>query len=130
MATAVRNLKFPLQRGSSDGYFELTQETLETIKQNLMLFFAADEGERVVNNQIGSRFRRYLFEPSIENIKLKCEGEVQRIFSEYFPQLSLNALSVEALADTDTTQQAVRIEISYSFKNLEALQDTLKVVIG
>ena len=129
-ATAVVNLNFPLQRGESEGYFELTDTTLKTLKQNLMLFFATDEGERLVNNQLGSRFRRFLFEPDVNNVKIKCENEVNRIFTDFFPQLNLNNLQVDLLGDTDQTQMAISIQISYSFKNLEALNDNLKVVIG
>jgi phage baseplate assembly protein W len=127
---AVVNLKFPLQPGQSDGYFELTQTTLETIKQNLMLFFASDEGERVVRNELGSRFRRYLFEPDIPNIRSKCESEVNRIFANYFPQLNLDSLQVETVPDNTMTSGGIKINISYSFKNLGAVNDSLIVVIG
>ena len=83
----TKNLKFPLQSGRKEGYFGLTETSLEAVKQNLMMFFAVDEGEKVVNN-IGSRFRRYLFEPDTQNIRSKCENEVNRIFNEYFGVLA------------------------------------------
>ena len=127
---SIRNLRFPLQSGPTDSYFELTQTTLEAIKQNLMLFFATDEGERVVNNQLGSRFRRYLFEPDIQNIRLKVENEVQRIFNDFFPQLRLNKLSVDVQDDTAQVQNLIKIGISYSYKNLESVKDTTTIIIG
>jgi phage baseplate assembly protein W len=89
--------------------------------------FAVDEGERVVNNQLGSRFRRYLFDPDIQTVRQNCENEVNRIFSTFFPQLNLTRLSVQVAEDD---QNKVMINITYNFKNLEALQDSLKVIIG
>lgn len=127
---AVRNLKFPLQVGRTVGYFQLTETSLEVVKQNLLLFFAVDEGERVVRNELGSKFRRYLFEPDTKNIRLKCESEVNRIFTNYFPQLNLDQLQIEMLPDNATTSGAIKIQITYSFKNLESVKDSLIVVLG
>lgn len=127
---AIRNLKFPLQIDRRVGYFQLTETSLEAVKQNLLLFFAVDEYERVVRNELGSRFRRYLFEPDTQNIRLKCESEVNRILSQYFPQLNLDRLQVEVIPDTSTTSGAIKISITYSFKNLETINDSLTVVLG
>ena len=79
-ATANKNLKFPLQIDLSTGYFELTQTTLDTIKQNLVMIIASDENERVVKPHIGSRFRSFLFEQNIQVLKFKCENEINRIY--------------------------------------------------
>jgi len=125
-----KNLKFPLQIDKNLGYFEMVNTTLETIKQNLILFFASDENERVVNNQLGSRFRKYLFEPNIQNIRSKCENDVNRIFSDYFPNLNLVNLKVEELPNNSQTQNAIRIEITYSVHNLESLQDNFSIIVG
>lgn len=84
----------------------------------------------MVRNELGSRFRKYLFEPDAQNIRLKCESEVNRIFSNYFPQLNLDQLQVDVLQDTATTSGAIKISITYSFKALEQVNDSLTVVIG
>jgi phage baseplate assembly protein W len=127
---AIRNFKFPLQRGQTNGYFELTQTSLEAVKQNLLLFFAVDEYERPVRNELGSRFRRYLFEPDTQNIRLKCETEVNRIFSNYFPQLNLDGLQIEEIPDSAIAGGGIKISVTYSFKNLETVKDSLSVVLA
>ena len=127
---SVKNFKFPLQDSFKDGYFEMTETTMETIKQNLLLFFATDEKERVVNCHLGSRFRRMIFEPDINIIKLKVEAEVQRIFDTFFPSLKLIQLQVQVLDDTDLTQGAININIRYAIKNLEKFQQGFSVTIG
>ncbi len=125
-----KNLKFPLQIDKSLGMFQITETTIETIKQNLILFFATDENERVVNNQLGSRFRKYLFEPDIQNIRSKCENDVNRIFSDYFPNLNLVNLEVKEIDNNSQTQNAIQISIIYSIKNLESLQDNFSIIVG
>jgi phage baseplate assembly protein W len=127
---ATRNLRFPLQRSKTSGYFDLTVTSLEAVKQNLLLFFAVDEGERMVRNELGSRFRRYLFEPDTKNIRLKCESEVNRIFNNYFPQLNLDNLEIEVIENNATIQGTIKINISYSFKQFETVKDSLVVVLG
>lgn len=129
MAVA-RNLKFPLQPSKQTGNFQLTDTTKDTVKQNLLLFFAVDEGERVVRNEVGSRFRRFLFEPDTQNIRLKCESEVNRIFEDFFSILTLERLKIEVIPDTQTTGGAIKIDITYSFKNLSTVKDSLSVIIG
>lgn len=125
----VKNFKFPLQN-SYNGMFEMTETTMETIKQNLILFFATDEKERVVNCQLGSRFRRMLFEPDINTVKLKVENEVNRIFNTFFPSLVLQNLEVDVIDNTQFTQGALKINITYAIKNLEKFNQNFSVTVG
>jgi len=126
----IRNYIFPLQSSHKDSYFEMTQTTLDTIRQNLLLFFATDEKERVVNNHLGSRFRRWLFESDARAIRSKCEQEVVRIFEDFFPELDLKKVVVELIDDTQTTQGAIKIDITYSLKSVNNYGESISVVIG
>jgi phage baseplate assembly protein W len=126
-----KNVLFPLVKSNTNGYFNLTETTLENLKQNIAIMFATDIGERVVNNQLGSKFRSILFDPSnTENIQTICSGEVSRIFNTFFPQLNLDVVNVKYLDDTNTTQNAVEIFIQYSLKSVETIQDSLTVAVG
>ena len=126
-----KNFKFPLSLSNTQGYFALTETTLENLKQNIAILFATDVGERVVNNQIGSKFRKILFDPNNQqNLQSICANEVNRIFSSFFPQLQILNLNVNYLDDTNQTQNAVEIKITYAFKNLDTIQDSLTVVVG
>jgi len=126
-----KNFKFPLTLSDTQGYFALTETTLENLKQNIAILFATDQGERVVNNQIGSKFRKILFDPnSQQNLQSICANEVNRIFSSFFPQLQILSLNINYLDDTTQTQNAVEIKITYAFKNLDTIQDSLTVVVG
>ena len=128
---ANKNFLFPLVKSNTSGYFNLTETTLENLKQNIAIMFATDIGERVVNNQFGSKFRSILFDPSnTENIQTICSSEVSRIFNTFFPQLNLDVVNVKYLDDTNTTQNAVEIFIQYSLKSVETIQDSLTVAVG
>jgi len=108
----------------------MTSTTLETLKQNLIMFIATDEGERVVNNQYGSRFRKFLFEPKESNIRTKCENEINRIFNDFFPELVLINFEVKFRDDNELTQGVMDLNITYSLKGIESLNDQLRVTIG
>ena len=114
---ARSTFRYPLQRDNNLGYFQMTSTTLDTLKQNLLLFVVTDEGERVVNNQIGSRFRRFLFEPKESNIRTKCENEINRIFS-YFPDLVLVNFEVKFREDNELSQGVLDLNIVYSLKGV------------
>lgn len=126
----VKNFLFPLQDSINTGYFEMTETTMNTIKQNLVLFFATDEKERVVNCHLGSRFRRMLFEPDLNTIKVKVENEVNRIFNSFFPNLKLLKLTVDFIDDSQIAQGALNISIVYAIKNLEKFEQGFSVTIG
>jgi len=94
------------------------------------MLFVTDEKERVVNCHIGSKFRRFIFESNINTIKSKCETEVNRLFSRFFPYLKLHELEVTVLEDTNRTQGAIEIKIQYGLKSIESEHDKLSIVIG
>jgi phage baseplate assembly protein W len=126
---ATNNIQFPLTKGT-DGYFALTQTTLDTIKQNLIITMATDENERMVNCQIGSRFRKFLFDPDVRNVKLKAENEANRVFSTWFPQLKITKLDIQVLDDTSTNRGMIQINLEYTLKALQSISDSVSVIIG
>lgn len=119
--------KLPFQIGNN--YFQMTETNKEKIKENLIFIFTTDIGERVVNSNIGSRFRRLLFENS-SDINKKIENEINRIFSDYFPELILENVNFKIKENSKFTNNYLQIVLEYSIKNIEDSKEKLSLIIG
>lgn len=127
----IKNFIWPIQRSEFDGYFEMTNTTLRSVKENLKLFLVTDESERVVRNNLGSRIRRLLFSNITKSTEKNIEDEVHRIFSTFFSFLVLNKAEVKLLNnDDDMSRYTVSINIDYSFKDIDSSNDNLNVIVG
>ncbi len=120
--------KIPIEIGDNS-FFAMTKTRKERIKQNLIFVFSTDLGERVVNSNIGSKFRKLLFENHSIDINKQLEVETNRIFNDYFPELVLNKTRIKVTENSELSSNYLLISIAYSFKNSEDT-DTLSLAIG
>ena len=91
--------------------FNLNYSTKDAIKTNLTNFFLTGKGERYYNPNFGSEFQRLLFNPIGDNIAGEISRTVRRELSQYFPQVRINDLKVNALPSQNTVQFYLRYEI-------------------
>ena len=108
----------------------MTQTTLDSINQNVKMLFVTDEHERVINTAFGSRFRNILFENDSPNIRKKIIDESNRLFNTFLPNLQLDKLDFQVVADTDLVQNILKMRIQYSIKQLSGVKDSISLIIG
>ncbi len=121
--------KMPMELGPSN-FFLMTKTEKEKIKENIKFVFATDIGERVVNTKIGSNFRKILFETKNERTDKEIEDEVNRIFKDYFPNLTLRQLTFKVLPDNMLQTNVLSISVEYSINNIEDSSDKLSIAIA
>jgi phage baseplate assembly protein W len=91
----------------------ITYATKDAIKSNILNFFLTGKRERIMNPNLGAGIREQLFEQITQGTVQNMEDIITFGLSDYFPQVTLTNLSINASPD----QNFLQVYISYSIKN-------------
>jgi len=91
----------------------ITYTTKDAVKSNILNFFLTGKKERIMNPNFGAGVREQLFEQISQGTVQNMEDIISFGLNDYFPQVTLNKLTVNASPDKYTLQ----IYISYSIKS-------------
>jgi phage baseplate assembly protein W len=100
----------------------ITYTTKDAVKSNILNFFLTGKRERIMNPIFGAGIREQLFEQITNNTAENLEDIITFGLGDYFPQIQLINLNVNALPD----QNLIQIYFSYSIKNTN-IQDEITV---
>jgi phage baseplate assembly protein W len=100
----------------------ITYTTKDATKSNILNFFLTGKKERIMNPIFGAGIREQLFEQITQGTTQNIEDIITFGLNEYFPQVKLNTLSVNALPD----QNLIQVYFSYSILNTN-IQDEILI---
>jgi len=101
--------------------FKLNYTTADQIKSNLFVYFSTDVGERYLNPDYGSNFKKFVFEQVNAGTYQNIERVIKDDLALYFPQVNL--ISLDITGNPDELQ--INIAMTYSIFNNE--EDTLEI---
>lgn len=100
----------------------VTYTTKEAVKSNILNFFLTGKRERIMNPNFGAGIREQLFEQIINNTAENLEDIITFGLNDYFPQIQLTNLNINASPD----QNLIQIYFSYSIRNTN-MQDEITI---
>lgn len=100
----------------------ITYTTKDAVKSNILNFFLTGKRERIMNPIFGAGIREQLFEQITNNTAENLEDIITFGLNDYFPQIQLIDLNVNASPD----QNLIQIYFSYSIKNTN-MQDEITI---
>ena len=100
----------------------ITYTTKDAIKSNILNFFLTGKKERIMNPNFGAGIREQLFEQITQGTVQNMEDIISFGLNDYFPQVTLNKLTINASPDKNLLQ----IYISYFIKNSN-IQDEILI---
>ena len=100
----------------------ITYTTKEAVKSNILNFFLTGKRERIMNPNFGAGIREQLFEQITNNTAENIEDIITFGLNDYFPQIQLTNLNVNASPD----QNLIQIYFSYSIRNTN-IQDEITI---
>jgi phage baseplate assembly protein W len=107
---------------TSNQVFTTTYTTRDAIKSNLINYFLTEEGERFLNPELGAGLRRYIFDQNTVDTLGAVEDVVRAGVARWFPNITLNQVSVQSSQDT----YVITLYIRYSV-NMTNIQDELLI---
>jgi phage baseplate assembly protein W len=105
--------------------FNQTYTTQAATKNNLLNFLITEPGERYDNPTFGFGLRKYLFLQIEQDSLDYIQEDLSSVITEYFPQITINDLRLNADVDTQT----INIQLYYSIKN-QSINDQLEITFG
>jgi phage baseplate assembly protein W len=100
----------------------ITYTTKEAVKSNILNFFLTGKRERIMSPNFGAGIREQLFEQITNDTAENLEDIITFGLNDYFPQIQLTNLNVNAAPD----QNLIQIYFSYSIKNTN-MQDEITI---
>jgi phage baseplate assembly protein W len=91
----------------------ITYTTKDAVKSNILNFFLTGKKERIMNPIFGAGIREKLFEQITQGTAQNIEDIISFGLQEYFPQIRLNSLVVNASPD----QNIIQVYFTYSILN-------------
>ena len=100
----------------------ITYTTKDAVKSNILNFFLTGKKERIMNPTFGAGIREQLFEQITQGTTQNIRDIIEFGLNDYFPQIQLNRLSVDALPDSNSIQ----VYFSYSITSTN-IQDEILI---
>lgn len=103
-------LSFPL-RSDNNNDFALTKTSLEQAQHNLKNLLLTYPGERVGQNEFGSKLRKLCFEQINDELPIRIEEEVRNSVGDWLPYI--NILEVNTLTEEGDSNK-IYVQVKYS----------------
>jgi len=95
---------------SAGAVFNLTYQSKDAIRTNLVNLLLTGRGERVLNPLFGTNLREVLFEQITDTTVRRLDREVRNTISSYFPTVSVKELLIES----DPSHNTINLMMSYT----------------
>lgn len=97
---------------TAPGVFNITYETKDAIKTNMINFFLTGTGERFLNPTFGSGLRNLLFDQLTQDKIDQIKDLIQEGLSVYFPRVVTTDMQLNASPDTNSVYFTMAYKIS------------------
>lgn len=107
---------------SSRSVFELTYQTKDAIKVNLLNYFLTGKGERFLNPTFGNGLQNLLFEQMTQDKIISIENTIRNEVGLYFPKVKVESIGIESYPDSNL----VAFRMTYSIKGT-GIEDSISL---
>jgi uncharacterized protein len=122
--------KIPLQLSPTDGFYSLTGNLRENVKQSLKMIVLTTPGERIMNPLFGVGIRQYLFENYSQNMFRSFQSRLNEQVERYLPLVKITNVNFlnserENSANSALDPNVLAIEINYTVTNLNIFDSVI-----
>lgn len=118
-------IEYPLRKSDDvNGYFTSTATTLQAAKTNVRMLLETSQGERLMQPQLGTGLRRYLFEQMTDELRIMIENDIVDSFTRWLPFLTVVDITILM------TSNALDISVSFTITSTPGSVESVSVSIG
>lgn len=124
--------KFPFtQNTGSIGHFDMTNEQIDAVSQNIRSLLLTNSGDRVMHYNMATDLRSMLFEPQDNELKEKIVDRITSQMSLWLPFIELDVLNILFSVDTpNIPENAIGIYIKFFMIDNPELSNVVTVIIS
>lgn len=123
-------LPFSVATGSL-GHFEMTNDELSAVKENLKSLLLTNWGERVGHYYLGCNLRQFIFEPiEVDELKEKIADRILSQIAMWIPYVRINNLNIMTSSDDTTiSENMLKIVIDFGITSKPDLSSRLTLTV-
>ena len=117
-------LDLPIRRDdATGGFFATTSTTIEAVKNNIRNLLNTNQGERLMQPNLGTDLRQNLFEPNIEDTIVSIQNNLLTTFQFWLPFVEIRELDINP---DGVNTNSIKINLIFSIvhdpNTLESIQ--------
>lgn len=120
-------LKYPF--GISKRAFDVTTESIEAARSNILLLLHTEKGERIMKPDVGLNLLPYCFEPIEESTKLAIETDIKEAINNYVPYVTIYKLNVN-ISEDNQNYNKIYVNIIFALKKQPEIRNELEHIIA
>ena len=114
----------------SEGYFASTSTTIEAVKNNIRLLLQTEQGERILQPNLGMNLRRFLFEQFTPETLIAIETDIVDTFGRWLPFVEIQDIKI-SMDDNDTIgKNQLSIYMEFNITQDPNTLESIQVEIG
>jgi phage baseplate assembly protein W len=108
-----------------------TTTTLDAIKNNLQNFLSTEQGERVMQPNLGVGLKKFLFEPYSDEMVVSIQTTIIEALGYWMPFIRVNDIQVSMSAnETGDFRSVLEVSVDFSLKKDPTTVESIQVNIG
>lgn len=111
MAKSSINIRFPFQDSPKGYYLDLTTNTADAIKSDLMHLILTKKGSRYYKPDFGTNLLRFIFEPNDGLTHSMVTQDITDTVKKYLPNLSITNIGI---VQSENNEHVATVTINYT----------------
>ena len=114
-----------------EGYFASTSTTIESVKNNIRNIINTNQGERIMQPQLGINLRKYLFEQFSDEVVFSIQNDIVDTFKRWLPFVEIQDLQVNmSNRDDSIGKNTMNVTILFNITQDPNTLESVSIEIG
>ncbi len=124
-------IDYPFRKSEgTEGYFVSTSTTIKAVKNNIKMLLNTNKGERLMQPNLGTGLRRFLFEQFTDDTVISIQNEIVDIFNQWLPFVGIKELDVSMSESSAIGKNKMTIFILFNIIRDPNTLESIEVEIG
>lgn len=124
-------IDYPFHRSEGvNGYFASTSTTIDAVKNNIKMLLNTHKGERLMQPDLGTGLRRFIFEQFTDEIRIAVENEIVNTFDYWLPFVEITELEIDMIGDDAVGRNKMMIDITFNITKDPNTHASVQVEVG
>ena len=120
-----------LNISGSDGYFQATTTTIQAVKTNIINLLNTNQGERLMQPNLGLNLKKYLFEQYTTELRDRIRNEIFDIFKFWLPFVKIQKLEISMSGiNSDIGKNTMNISMDFNITRDPSTFESIEITIG
>ena len=114
----------------TEGYFASTSTTIEAVKNNIRNIINTNQGERIMQPQLGINLRKYLFEQFSDEVVFSIQNDIVDTFKKWLPFVEIKDLVINMDESDSIGKNKLSVSVLFNITKDSNTLESVDVTIG